>query len=86
MIGVVDLNADVGESYGLMKSGHDELIIPHITSVNIATGFHSGDPDTIKKTIDLSIKHNKSIGAHPSYPDLQGFGRREMHLMLQFDK
>ena len=80
MIGVVDLNADVGESYGLMKSGHDELIIPHITSVNIATGFHSGDPDTIKKTIDLSINHNKSIGAHPSYPDLQGFGRREMKL------
>ena len=51
MNGVIDLNADIGESYGLMRSGQDELISPHVTSVNIATGFHSGDPDSIKKTV-----------------------------------
>ena len=77
---VVDLNADVGESYGLMHSGMDSEIIPHVTSVNIATGFHSGDPDTIKKTVELAILNNKSIGAHPSYPDLQGFGRRKIDM------
>ena len=78
MLGIVDLNADVGESYGLMKSGKDELIIPFVSSVNIATGFHSGDPDTIKDTVSLS--KDKGIGAHPSYPDLQGFGRRFMEI------
>ena len=77
---VIDLNADVGESYGLMHSGMDSEIIPHVTSVNIATGFHSGDPDTIKKTVELAISNNKSIGAHPSYPDLQGFGRRKIDM------
>lgn len=77
---VVDLNADVGESYGLMHSGMDKEIIPHVTSVNIAAGFHSGDPDTIKKTVELAISTRKSIGAHPSYPDLQGFGRRKMDM------
>ena len=77
---VVDLNADVGESYGLMHSGIDSEIIPHVTSVNIATGFHSGDPDTIKKTVELALSYSKSIGAHPSYPDLQGFGRRKIDM------
>lgn len=77
---VIDLNADVGESYGLMHSGMDSEIIPHVTSVNIATGFHSGDPDTMKKTVELAISNNKSIGAHPSYPDLQGFGRRKIDM------
>tara|TARA_B100000902_G_scaffold399525_1_gene470800 strand:- start:1158 stop:1919 length:762 start_codon:yes stop_codon:yes gene_type:complete len=77
---VVDLNADVGESYGLMHSGIDSEIIPHVTSVNIATGFHSGDPDTIRKTINLALSNSKSIGAHPSYPDLQGFGRRKIDM------
>ena len=77
---VVDLNADVGESYGLMHSGMDAEIIPHVTSVNIASGFHSGDPDTIKKTVELAISAGKSIGAHPSYPDLQGFGRRKIDM------
>ena len=80
MNGVIDLNADIGESYGLMRSGQDELISPHVTSVNIATGFHSGDPDSIKNTVNLALKNNNSIGAHPSYPDLQGFGRRYMEM------
>ena len=80
MNGVIDLNADIGESDGRMRSGQDELISPHVTSVNIATGFHSGDPDSIKNTVDLALKNNNSIGAHPSYPDLQGFGRRYMEM------
>ncbi|MBM01431.1 MAG: lactam utilization protein LamB [Chloroflexi bacterium] len=80
MNGVIDLNADIGESYGLMKSGKDEFISPHVTSVNIATGFHSGDPDSISKTVDLALQNNNSIGAHPSFPDLQGFGRRFMEM------
>lgn len=80
MSGIVDLNADIGESYGLMKSGKDDLISPYVTSVNIATGFHSGDPDSIRRTIDLAISNNNSIGAHPSFPDLQGFGRRSMEM------
>ena len=80
---VVDLNADVGESYGLMHSGMDSEIIPHVTSVNIAAGFHSGDPDTIKKTVELAISTGKSIGAHPSYPDLQGFGRRKIDMNFE---
>jgi len=80
MNGVIDLNADIGESYGLMKSGKDELISPHVTSVNIATGFHSGDPDSIRNTVDLALQNNNSIGAHPSFPDLQGFGRRFMEM------
>ena len=80
---IIDLNADVGESYGLMHSGMDSEIIPHVTSVNIAAGFHSGDPDTIKKTVELAISTGKSIGAHPSYPDLQGFGRRKIDMNFE---
>ena len=64
MNGVIDLNADIGESYGLMRSGQDELISPHVTSVNIATGFHSGDPD--------SIKGNKVRGVYWTKPDATG--------------
>jgi len=75
-----DINCDMGESFGNFKVGNDALIMPHITSANIACGFHGGDPFHIEKTIDLALKNKVEIGAHPSYPDLQGFGRRKMVL------
>ncbi len=74
----IDLNCDLGESYGRFQIGNDEAIMPYITSCNIACGFHGGDPLTIVKTIELAAGHGVQIGAHPSFPDLQGFGRREM--------
>jgi len=76
----IDLNCDLGESYGEFKVGNDEKIMPHITSANIACGFHAGDPMTIAKTINLAKKHKVAVGAHPGYPDLMGFGRRDMQL------
>lgn len=76
----VDINCDLGESYGAFKVGNDAEIMPYITSANIACGFHAGDPITIAQTIALAKKHGVAIGAHPGYPDLMGFGRREMQL------
>lgn len=75
----IDLNCDMGESYGKACS-YDEQIMPYISSANIACGFHSGDPISIEETIKEALRHNVAIGAHPSYPDLQGFGRREMKM------
>jgi UPF0271 protein len=79
----IDINCDLGESYGVFKVGNGEKIMPHITSANIACGFHAGDPMTMAQTINLAKKHNVAIGAHPGYPDLLGFGRREMQLTLE---
>lgn len=79
----VDINSDLGESYGAFKVGNDEEIMPHITSANVACGFHAGDPVTISKTVALAKSYNVAVGAHPGYPDLMGFGRREMHLSLE---
>jgi len=79
----IDINCDLGESYGSFKLGNDEKIMPHITSANIACGFHAGDPVIMEQTINLAKKHNVAIGAHPGYPDLLGFGRREMQLTLE---
>ena len=84
------LNCDLGEGFGRWQMGHDELVMPYIDMANIACGFHASDPSIMASTVQLAIKHNVSIGAHPSYPDLQGFGRREMtftseeitHMML----
>ena len=76
----IDLNCDMGESFGNFKIGNDEAIFPFITSTNIACGFHGGDPFHIENTIKNALEHQVSIGAHPSYPDLQGFGRRKMIL------
>ncbi|MHC1704808.1 MAG: LamB/YcsF family protein [Tenuifilaceae bacterium] len=76
----IDLNCDLGESYGAYKIGNDEAIMSFISSANIACGFHAGDPVTIEKTIRLAIRKNVGIGAHPGYPDLEGFGRRPMKL------
>lgn len=76
----IDINCDLGENYGLQKNSHDHLLMPYISSCNIACGFHSGDPLTISNTIQLAKDHQVSIGAHPSFPDLQGFGRRHMDM------
>ena len=76
----IDINCDMGESFGQFKIGNDKGIFPHITSCNIACGFHGGDPLTIENTILGAIKNGVNIGAHPSYPDLPGFGRRKMDL------
>ncbi len=74
----IDLNCDMGESFGNYTVGQDELLMPYLTSCNIACGFHGGDPYHIERTIDHALAHGLRIGAHPSYPDLQGFGRRKM--------
>jgi len=79
-LSTIDLNCDLGESYGKMTSQYDEIIMPYLSSCNIACGFHSGDPMTIERTIKMATKHDVAIGAHPSFPDLQGFGRRVMHI------
>jgi len=76
----IDINCDLGESYGEFKVGYDAEIMPHITSANVACGFHAGDPMTIAQTISIAKKHKVAIGAHPGFPDLMGFGRREMRL------
>ena len=78
-----DLNCDMGESFGAYSIGNDEAIMPFISSVNIACGFHAGDPATMKRTVRAAIKHSLKIGAHPGLPDLQGFGRREMKISAE---
>jgi UPF0271 protein len=74
----IDLNADVGESLGPWPMGDDAALIPLVSSVNIACGFHAGDPATIERTVALAAAAGAAIGAHPGYPDLAGFGRRDM--------
>lgn len=74
----IDLNADVGESYGSYTIGEDDALFAAITSANIACGFHAGDFNVMRKTVELAVSHHVSIGAHPGYPDIQGFGRRAM--------
>jgi len=73
------LNCDLGESFGSWKMGLDEDVFPHIDQANIACGFHGGDPGVMMKTIALAKKYGVTIGAHPAYPDLVGFGRRSMN-------
>jgi len=72
------LNCDIGESFGIWQMGQDEKIMPLIDMANIACGFHASDPLNIDKTIKLAKKYNVTLGAHPSYPDLVGFGRRSL--------
>lgn len=74
----IDLNCDLGESFGIYAIGNDEIIMDYVTSVNIACGCHAGDPEIMEKTVNLAISKGVAIGAHPGYPDLQGFGRRDM--------
>lgn len=76
----VDLNADMGESFGPWPMGSDAALLDVITSANVACGFHAGDPDVMVQTMGLAVAKGVGIGAHPGFPDLQGFGRRRMHL------
>jgi 5-oxoprolinase (ATP-hydrolysing) subunit A len=76
----VDLNADVGESFGTWVLGQDPVLFPHITSANVACGFHAGDPGVMRATVALARQHAVAVGAHPGFPDLAGFGRREMRM------
>jgi len=78
MPGKIDLNCDMGESFGAYKLGQDEEVIKYITSANVACGFHASDPTWMRWTVQLAEEHGVAIGAHPSFPDLQGFGRRNM--------
>jgi UPF0271 protein len=79
----IDLNCDMGESFGVWKMGNDEAILPFVSSANIACGFHGGDPATMRKTVAAALKNGVSLGAHPGLPDLQGFGRRNMAITDQ---
>src|SRR5690606_20348602 len=83
MTWAIDLNCDMGESFGAWKMGHDDDILPFVTSANIACGFHGGDPATMRKTVAAAIRHGVALGAHPGLPDLAGFGRRSMTITPQ---
>ena len=74
----IDLNSDLGESYGQYTIGNDEEVLKHVTSVNVACGFHAGDPQVMEKTVKKAFENNVAVGAHPGFPDLRGFGRRPM--------
>ncbi len=76
----VDLNSDLGESFGAYTIGNDGQVVPVVSSVNVACGMHAGDPGVMRATVALAAKHGVAVGAHPGYPDLQGFGRRDMAL------
>ena len=76
----VDLNCDMGESFGAWRMGNDAALMDYVSSVSIACGFHAGDPAIMRQTVKTAIKKNVAIGAHPSFPDLQGFGRREIKM------
>lgn len=80
---IVDLNCDMGESFGAYKMGRDEEILDYVTSANIACGFHAGDPSTMRKTVRLALGKNVGIGAHPGFQDLVGFGRRNIDITPQ---
>lgn len=79
----IDLNCDMGESYGIYRIGNDEAIFPYITSANIACGFHAGDAAVMKRTVRMALEYNVAVGAHPGLPDRQGFGRRDMSISAE---
>lgn len=76
----INLNADMGESFGAYRLGNDDELLKTVSSANIASGFHAGDPWIMTETLQMALDHGVSVGAHPSFPDLQGFGRRVMHI------
>jgi len=76
----IDLNCDMGESFGAWRMGNDAELMNYVSSVNIACGFHAGDATVMRKTVQIAVEKGIAIGAHPSFPDLQGFGRRAMSL------
>lgn len=79
----IDLNCDMGESFGAWQMGSDAALMEVVTSINVACGFHAGDATVMRQTIQTAIEKGVAIGAHPSFPDLQGFGRREMKMSAQ---
>ena len=79
----IDLNCDMGESFGAYKLGMDEAVIQYITSANIACAWHAGDPSVMNQTVAMAIEHGVGVGAHPGYPDLLGFGRRNMDCTME---
>jgi UPF0271 protein len=80
---VIDLNCDMGESFGSYKMGNDDEVIRYISSANVACGFHAGDPHVMRKTVRMAKEHGVAVGAHPGLPDLIGFGRRDMSVSPQ---
>jgi 5-oxoprolinase (ATP-hydrolysing) subunit A len=76
----IDLNADMGEGFGSWTMGNDAALLDIVTSANVACGFHAGDPDVMARTMRMAVERGVGIGAHPGFPDLQGFGRRRMEL------
>jgi 5-oxoprolinase (ATP-hydrolysing) subunit A len=80
MMQTIDLNCDLGESFGAYTLGMDAQVIPYLTSANVACGFHAGDPMVMQKTVALCAQHGVAVGAHPGLPDLVGFGRRNMDI------
>ncbi|MCC6329810.1 MAG: LamB/YcsF family protein [Acidobacteria bacterium] len=82
-MGSIDLNCDMGESFGSWSMGPDAELMRYVSSVNIACGFHAGDAGTMRTTVELAVANRVAIGAHPGYPDLQGFGRRNMSMAPQ---
>ncbi len=79
----IDINSDTGESFGAYTIGHDAGLFRSITSANVAAGFHAGDPSVLRDTIRLAKAHGVAVGAHPGFPDLVGFGRRELNVTPQ---
>ena len=77
---MVQINCDMGEGYSIYRCGDDSAIMPYITMANVACGFHASDPTVMKNVVKLAKEHNVAVGAHPSFPDLQGFGRREIKM------
>ena len=76
----VDINCDMGESFGIYRMGDDAGIMPYVTQANVACGFHGSDPNHMRRTVELARRHGTKVGAHVSLPDLPGFGRREMKI------
>ena len=83
MTRTLDLNCDMGESYGAWKMGDDDAVLPFVSSANIACGFHGGDPATIRKTVSAALAQGVALGAHPSLNDISGFGRRNIPISAQ---
>lgn len=79
----IDLNCDMGESFGAWRMGNDAALMDFVSSVNVACGFHAGDAGVMRETVETAIEKGVAVGAHPSFPDLQGFGRREMQMSAQ---
>lgn len=80
---LIDLNSDIGESFGAYRLGADDEVIKSITSANVACGYHAGDPGVMRRTVRRAMAAGVAIGAHPGFPDLAGFGRRDMRMALQ---